>query len=570
MRLRQRSLARLLAAAPVLAACSGSEPEAPLRSAVLLTLDTTNAGALDVYGADRDATPNLARLASQSVIYDNARTVAPVTVPSHSSMLTGLYPPRHRVRDNGFLPLPSSAETLAERAQGAGYLTAAFVSGRVLAPTYGLHQGFDVYSSPSLADEGVAHPGEFTAAETAAKAIDWLDARPAERPFFLWVHCFDAHTPYDPPPEFRARFPDRVYLAEVAAMDAALGPLIRRLEREPDWEQMTVVVVADHGESLGRHGEAEHGIFAYEATIHVPFFVRLPGRARAGERAPDVVSVVDVFPTLLEGMGLPPVAGVDGLSLGPDAVIPPDRGVYFEAYHGYFNYGWGALVGWADGSRKYIHSSSPELFDLRGDPGEQRNLYDPALPAVSRARAAIARLHEAPTLTREEVEQLVASAEDLTALGYAAAAGAEADADLPDPLDDDAASDRPNPRTRLGEHERVWSAVAMAGIGRQQEAIARLRDVVAENPRNVFALDKLAGLLLRSDRPAEAIEAFERMVAQGCERPGVRQGLAVAHALLGQRGRAFEQAALYEALCPPGDPGPAALRAALEARLSGR
>jgi len=532
----------------LLGAACGADPagvsDGPrLRSAVLITLDTTDPAALDPYAPGGRLTPELARFARESVVYERARSVAPLTTPAHASMLTGLYPPRHTVRDNGYLALPESADTLAERARAAGFATGAFVAAAVLGPEYGLQQGFERYDPAPRSGTHIGAVGERPAAAVTDAAERWLDGRPEDRPFFLWVHYFEPHMPYAPAAEFLERAGGDAYLGEVAAMDAAFGRLLARLRAEPGYADMAIVVVADHGESRNRHGEATHGLFAYDATLHVPLIVRYPGGRRAGERSAATTSIVDVFPTLLAAMGLSAPAGVDGVDLGAGDP-PPERGVYFESYYAFLNYGWSPLAGWADASGKYIHGTDPELFDAQ-DEAEERNLFAAGDARAERARKGIAALAARPALERAAVGAGGASEAELRALGYAAAGSALAD--VPEPL---AELDLPAPRANLDEHFKVWNALNLANARRLDPAIAELRDVLATNPRNAFALDRLAEFLMLAKRPREALEPLQALIEHGLERPTVRLRLAGVFAELGEYGRSLAHLDRYLELVP--------------------
>lgn len=541
-----------------LVGCGGGAQDDGRMPAVLITLDTTNPNALDVYGTDRELTPHLAGLAAEGVVYERARAVTPLTMPSHSSMLTGLYPVRHTVRDNAWLPLPASADTLAERATAAGFRTAAFLAASVLRRSYGLDQGFELYDEAPRAGARTGQLGERRARAVTDAALGWLDGRDGLEPYFLWVHYFDAHAPYDPPPPALARAEGRPYLGEVAFMDEQIGRLLERLRSEPDWERTMVLVVADHGEGAGRHGESTHGMLAYDSTLAVPMFVRFPGGGRAGERSQEVTSLVDVYPTMLAAMGLSVPPGIDGLDLG-SGPVPPDRGVYFESYYGYLNYGWAPLSGWADSTSKYIHGSKPQLFAAE-DSGEERDLFRVDDPRVERARANIERLAERPRLERAEQELSVSSQDGLTELGYAGAASAEAP--IPEPLED---SSLPAPREAMPEHYRSWEALAMADAGRLPQAIETLREITEGNPGNAFAHDRLGELLLRAGRAEEALVPLLAMVERGLERPNLRLNLTKAYAQLGRYEEALAEARRFNELSPNDPEGERIVQDLLEA-----
>ena len=519
--------AGLLALALVLGSCA-EEVRGP--SAVLITLDTTRADALGCYGNARSSTPNLDRLAAEGVRFERAYAVAPLTLPSHTSMLTGLYPPRHGVRSNGPLPAPSSAATLAELASRAGLETAAFVSAAVLDARFGLAQGFARYDAPVKAKGAQAQYEERPGAETVARAADWLESCDGT-PFFLWVHLFEPHAPYAPPAEFQGPAFGEPYLGEVAAADRAVGRLLEALESAGAGETTTVVVVGDHGEALGDHGEVSHGSLCYDATLHVPLIVRPAGGLGAGATEARVVSVADVFATLAAALDLSGVDAGDGQDLLASAA-GPDRGVYFECYSGYVSYGWSPLAGWIDARGKYLHSSVPELYDLTADPREERNLFTDAA-AVEPYRAAIARVAEAPALALDAAPlddpELMAG---IRALGYAAEARDVRT--LPHPL---APSDRPAPAARAHEEGELHEAGELVRRGACDRARVILDRLSAENPHNLFALDMLAHCLQKSGETAQAIAMLQRLLAEDPPWPDSYQRLGT---LLLAEGRADE------------------------------
>lgn len=537
-----------------LSSCGGGDAVAEVRSAVLITLDTTTPDSLDVYGSNIGVTPHLSALAERAVVFEVARTVAPLTLPAHASMLTGLYPYRHTVRDNGHLRLPDSALTLAEHARAAGHSTAAFIAAGVLAKGYGLGQGFDTYEAPSAQDIKGGF-GTRWAGDVTKRAIAWLDGREEDRPFFLWVHYFDPHSPYNPPPKFAAQFPDNPYLGEVAAMDHQIGKLIARLSEEPDHESTTIVVVGDHGEAFGINGERSHGSLLHDATLRVPLLVRFPGNARAGSSREDLVSVVDVFPTLLAQMGLEIPVGLDGQDLaGPTA----RSGVYAENYSGFLSWGWAPLVGWAREEGLYVHGRRPS-FERWGGDGRLRAVRGDE-PWVAESRRALAAVERAPVLRRPEQEALIDS--DPVALGYAGGGGV--DVEIPPPLE--VPEGLPAPSDRLGEPDRVFGALMMADKGKLEEGIRELQNVVDENHRSVFAHDQLGNLLLRAQRPRKALVVLRALIDAGFERPSVRRRMSLAYTMLGDYPKARAELDRYQELCPE-DPDARAFRVKLEREM---
>lgn len=530
----------LLPVALALVACGCGAGQGAGRSdggatgAILISLDTTRFDALGCNSKHPGLTPELDALAAESVCYEWARTVTPITLPSHASMLTGLYPPRHGVRDNAQRPLPESARTLAEIAGEAGVQTAAVVAAVVLDRTFGLAQGFEHYDQPERAVGISRHEALHRHAdEVVARAIEWLEGRDPGRPFFLFVHLVDPHLPYRAKPQFMKRALGRPYLAEVAAMDDAIGQLLNALRERGLYERTFIALVADHGESLGEHGEMTHSNLCYDATIRVPMLLRYPSGFRAGERSEEIVSVVDLFPTLLDALSLPAPEGIDGISLY-ERTVPADRGVYFESYHGYINFGWSPLSGWADGQGKYLHSSEPELFRPERDPGELRDVITEAGDEVDRYVQAIDRVGRAPRLAREHAVAIDGTLlENMRALGYAA--GGDAAREEPGPL---AVEGLPSPASRVPEMEQMQRALFLAGTQQHEQALALLQPIVERTPENTMAVEYLAFSLVALGRYAEAIEGFTTVIERGRDRAHTHLNLAICYHALGDDERA--------------------------------
>jgi hypothetical protein len=526
--------AALLFTCCLLGCSRDSDPRPPL-SALLITLDTTRADALGCYGGPHGVTPALDELARQSVRYAQARTVLPFTLPAHASMLTGLYPPRHGVRDNAPQSLPSEARTLAELASSAGFQTAAFVAASTLDRAWGIAQGFETWSQPGGEPALEARRAAEKPARTiAAEAIAWLEQRDPQRRFFLWVHFFDPHQPYAPDPQFLLQGGGSPYRGEVAAMDAAIGALLARLQSLGLAETTAVIAVGDHGEGLGDHGEATHGYFAWDSTLRVPFLVRHPDGWRAGEASDESVSVADVFPTLLDALGLAPVPGIDGVSLWR-RTAPPERRVYFEALGGWVDFGWSPLCGASDERGKYLHSSRPVFFDTGADPHEES---DRLAELGSKLDGYVASLRE--TLARPALERQRAGAdaplEALAQLGYAT--GRSVLLDWPDPL---APSELPSPLDRAAECAEYLEAREQVGSGQTEFAIPRLEAVIASNPRHVAAMDDLGAALIARGEWQRAAEVLERRAKLPPPRVSTHKGLLRCYLELGQDIPAREQ-----------------------------
>ena len=502
---------RRLAAFLLASACAG-EDRGP-RSALLVTLDTTRADALSCYGNEEPTTPVLDALAAEGVAFDAAHTVMPLTLPAHASMLTGLFPLRHGLRDNGVAALPESAQTVATRAHAAGIETAAFLSSVVLDDDFGLNHGFDVYSLPQRRAAGErAHGAERSSRDTIDAALAWLAKRDPARPFFLWVHLYDPHHPYEPSAPFAGRF-STPYLGEVAQADHELGRLLDDLRARGLYERTFVLALADHGEAFGEHGEIGHGTFCYETTLRIPLIARWPrdaGGRTPGTRSRELASAVDVAPTLAEALGLTPLEGIDGASFFARA-LPDGRGVYFESYYAYLSCGWSPLAGWMDERGKYIHSSEPELYDWRADPLEEKDLARERAGECERIRGEIARAAEAPVLEVVEIGGDEALA-GIHALGYA---GSDDSSELPHPL---APNTLLSPRSQASFFAKQARAQELAGTGRHAEAAAIYEEVLRGSPSNFFALEELATNYLELGRATDAIPLLERLTKEGPQR----------------------------------------------------
>jgi arylsulfatase A-like enzyme len=531
-----KRLAALGVAALSWAACGGTREETARRSVLLVTLDTTRADALSCYGGPPGQTPVLDALAAEGLLYERAYTPAPCTLSAHASLMTGLYPLRHGLRDNGIAALDPAAATLAEAARANGFQTAAFVGAVVLDRSLGLDQGFEHYEGPEARRSASGHPGERPAREVIDSALGWLAARERTRPFFLWVHLYDPHHPYTPqraPPGESSEHAR--YLAEVSEVDAELGRLLAPLRADGSLAETLLVVTSDHGEAFGEHQELTHGAFVWNTTLRVPLIMRFPDGHRAGERTDELVSLVDLPPTMATAMAVALPGDIDGRSLlGPRA-----DGLYFESYAGYLAFGWSPLAGWLDERGKYVHSSRPEFFDLARDPREEHDLASTRGAELARYRAAIAALAERPALIGTGGKGLDPELrEGIQALGYAAAEPVEGP--FPHPL---AESKRPSPHERVGLWRESMVAKERMNRGRFEEAAEILARLVAVDGQNAFLRGELATALMRLKRHAEALDVLRMMLdAPGDGPPPPPQilyKLGVCAAKLGRRDEAL-------------------------------
>ncbi len=478
---------------------NGTGIQSTRASILLITLDTTRADHIEPYGSREASTPYLAGLAEQGIVFERAYAVAPVTAPTHASILTGLYPPRHGVRNNLMHHLPEEVTTLAERLGESGYRTAAFVSAIVLERRYGLDQGFEVYNDDlrsSLAPQATRMVTERPAAATADLALAWLDQLDTGDSFFLWVHFYDPHLPYEPPAPWAERFRGRPYDGEIASMDQQIGRLLQHPRAAAD--DVVVAAIGDHGEGLGEHGEEAHGLLVYDSTLHVPWILRLPGGLK-GRRISTPVSQVDLAPTLADLMALnldENPGAFDGESLLPLLGGDPktrDRLLFAESEVPFFSYGWARLRAVHQGAVKLIDAPVLELYDLDHDPGEIHNLAGERTADVRRLAAEV----EVWTTGERDQDAVVAvdsqTAEQLRALGYLAG-----DPGRPE------GEGRGNPVELIAVHEELQTVGELLASGQPAAAVERVRRALARDPENLAALTDLSRGLVQLGRLDEA------------------------------------------------------------------
>jgi|CXWL01.1.fsa_nt_gi arylsulfatase A-like enzyme/Tfp pilus assembly protein PilF len=499
MRIRLFCVLALLAGAPAWPAAAVPGPDL-----VLVTLDTTRADHLGAWGWPYARTPNLDRLAARGTRFESCDTAAPVTLVSHASIFTGLFPPRHGVRDNGTFTLDAGVETLAERLRAAGYDTAAVVSAVVLAKRHGLDQGFRVYED----DLGAGYAGATqvderraeATTETALKVVAGL-----RHPYFLWVHYYDPHEEYRPPTRFASLDgPSRLYDGEIAYVDEQLGRLLTAVG-----DRAVVTVVGDHGEMLGEHGEATHGLLLYAAARRVPLLLAGPG-VPAGRVGRSLTRTVDVMPTLLSLAGQSLPSGLDGVALLPAAqpAATAVRKSYSESFLPFFSYRWYPLRAMSDGDWLFLQAPKPALFDLASPDGEARDQAAEQGERLAGWRGELARLLAA---AGETVEPKIAAQSQLSAeqlaqlasLGYlGGGGGGQVSGDLPDP------------RAMADLAQRLHELHPMVQEGKCQEVLRELSAMVKRDAHNFVALN-LAGFCLHQlGRAADALPLFTRAAAE--------------------------------------------------------
>jgi arylsulfatase A-like enzyme/Tfp pilus assembly protein PilF len=493
-------------------ACSRGQPEEPTTtfdytaiekpSILLITLDTTRADHLGPYGNEEAETPALSALADEGIVFEQAVAVAPVTAPTHASLLTGLYPRRHGLRNNLTHHLDDDVPTLSERLSTAGYRTAAFVSAIVLERRYGLDRGFEVYDDDlrsGAASRQTRMLTERPGQATADLALAWLDALGPDEPYFLWVHFYDPHLPFSPPSPWAEKFRDRPYDGEIAYMDSQVGRLLQHPRVAGD--DVVVAAIGDHGESLGEHGEEAHGLLVYESTIHVPWILKLPG-GPAGMRVATPISQVDLVPTLMDMVAADPGDGfeaTEGRSLLPllsGRNPTPERLLFAESEVPFFTYGWARLQAVRQGDAKFIDAPVVEFYDLSRDPDELSNLASDRREDAQRLATEIDAWAEHDDDTGGAVPVDAETAEMLRAIGYVAG-----DPGRPE------GEGRGNPVELIWVHEELQDIHGMMVTGGWVDAVRRVRAVLDRDPENLSALRDLSRGLIHLGRLDEAAEA---------------------------------------------------------------
>ncbi len=507
---------------------------------LLITVDTTRADYLGCYGGTAAPTPNMDRLAREGTLFRRCSTSAVMTLPSHCTIMTGLYPFVHGVRQNGTGHLPTAAKTLAEVLKSAGFVTAASIGSYVLDPRFGISQGFDAYHGVQSRTGSDVAGAQRKGDKVCDDALELLRQRARQR-FFLWVHFYDPHYPYESP-----RHPDvlsaAAYADEIAFMDSQIGRLLDGL-RELGVEQNTLVLlVGDHGEGLDEHLEYQHGYFVYETCQHVPLLVRCPGVVPAGRQIDAVVRTVDVAPTILELTGQPPLSAASGVSLMPllaGRSADLQLRAYAETVEPYALFRLSRIRTLTVGEWKYIWSPSPQLFDLESDPGELHNVMaehpDTAMSLREQLRALLA---EAPPRIAEDTPPALTSGETarLESLGYVAAV-ADSNAAGMSELDtfEPEGGDPHAHAAVIRAYEHARDAIGRGGF---EQAETELRSVLAALPDAPSPLRDLAFALSRQGKLDEASGTYERTLVVAPADTGTR----VQYASLLMDRRQWEQA----------------------------
>jgi arylsulfatase A-like enzyme/Tfp pilus assembly protein PilF len=537
---------------------------------LLVTIDTMRADRLGAYGYARARTRHLDKLAAEGVRFEWAFSPAPITLPAHASILTGLYPFEHGVRNNGNFYLADRFETLATVLAAHGYRTAAFVSSFVLDRRYGLSRGFESYDDRMQGAQSqiVSLEAERRGDRTAEALSRWLDqyaSSPNRQPFFAWLHLYDPHEPYRAPPPFGPAFADSPYDGEVAFTDAIVASILDKLTGLGLLTNTIVSVIGDHGESLGDHGEETHSMFVYDSAVRVPLMLWRPGRLPAGVVVREPVRAIDLPWTLTDLVGVPSPSTPHARSLvplierlvkprtanlAPQAPRPrsqasnltgPDA-IYVETYLPELYMNWAPLRALRDERWKFIDAPKPELYDVSTDPGEQQNLYEREPQRSAAIRRALERLAgdttqpvKGVTLDRETVDKLAS-------LGYVGAAA--------EPAPRAAGQILADPKDMIGLFNRLRRANSAVRDRRFADALPVLQDVLREDPKNAFATLVLGSAYLGMEQYPRAIQQFQRYLQLVPTSAYAHQWIAICHIRTGQQDSALKEADAALAIDP--------------------
>ena len=496
----------------ILGASLTARAEAP--NIILITVDTTRADRMGFLGSKRALTPNLDVLARQGVVFEKAYSQAPLTPVSHATIFTGTYPQFHTVTDFGH-PLPSLLPYVPEILHKSGYHTAAFIGSIILDPkgnmAPGFDRGFDFFDAgfhmKRDPDESRYDNVERRGGDVVAHAIGWL-SKNRQSPFFIWVHLYDPHAPYDPPSPYDKRFADG-YDGEIAYADASLGKLFQYLRQRGLYDRALILVMSDHGESLGAHGESMHGIFLYDETIHVPLVFKLPGELLAGHRVAGRVRLVDVAPTLLTMLSLPLPPTFQGESLVPLMKSPSaatDLPAYSETDYPHRAFGWSALRAMRSGKYLFVRAPKRELYDQSQDKAAERNLAASSPAVTDTLQSQLDEFHSQTSSFPDKAEQKSLSSEqseNLAALGYV---GSNSAAQSQDPLQG------ADPKDKIEISNVLQEGIIAVEDGRYLQAIPLLQHVLQDSPLVSAAHVQLGIALRKVGRYPEAVTALRQAV----------------------------------------------------------
>ncbi len=516
---------------------------------ILITIDTLRADHLGCYGYEDINTPVIDQLASNGVLFTRHYSPVPITLPSHVTIMTGLYPPAHGVHNNGTCVLSDEALTLAEILKKEKYHTAAFVGAYVLHSRYGLHQGFDVYNDhfPPSQDSALPLYNERPAGKVMDMSLEWLEEKREDK-FFLWIHLFDPHAPYAPPEPFRESYKLHPYDGEIAYIDSQISRLVKKLNSLNLGSKTLLLLTSDHGEGLDEHGEKTHAVFIYDSTLHIPLILYLPGLLPAERKITEMVFSVDILPTILDILEIPAVsrsAHLQGYSLlgliKGDKKIN-ERNFYCESHYPELNFGWSCLEGIKTKKWKFIEAPRSELYRIDHDPKELNNLFEKEKAVAEGLRKELHTLKKELLSEDENLTHTVSldneTRQRLESLGYV----------WTKPSGDEEQGNLPDPKDMIKTLEDLDVAMFYSLLGLYNKAIEYLERVVKNNPANFKAHFYLASNYEKAGEYDKAIAAYQRVISMD---PGYSEAHNSLGAVLEKKGQldlALKQLLLAEEL----------------------
>jgi choline-sulfatase len=493
---------------------------------IVVSIDTLRADRLPAYGYDQGVAPTIDQLAEDGVLFENAYAHSPQTLPSHASIFTGRLPFEHGARDNVGFVVPPDTTTLALRLKDAGYATGAFVSSFVLRRQVGLDRGFDTYDDrlPAAGPDRPLGMVQRAGTDTAAAAIAWLRARTSSK-YFLFFHIYEPHAPYTPPVVPASG--DR-YDGEVTYADLIVGQVIAALRERGDYDNATIVLLSDHGEGLGDHGEDEHGLFLYRSTIHTPLVIKRPDRQGAGRRVAAPVQHIDLVPTILDLIGVAADPTLTGRSLVralDGATDLPPATIYAEAMSPRYHFGWSELYALSDDRYRLIRAPRDELFDLAVDPDETRSIVGERAQVHAAMRSALDALIAGTSVSAPSAVS-AADRQRLAALGYV---GSQTTT-----RPDDPSAQRADPKDKIEVLRRYQRASGLAAEGKWLEASEAYAILLQSEPDMIDGWLQLASANERAGRRAEALEAYRQVINRDGKNAAALMGAAALHVQAGR------------------------------------
>ena len=519
-----RTAAAVLILGASLACARARRPVAP-PPVILISIDTLRADHLPAYGSRAVETPAIDALRRDAVLFANAWSQVPLTLPSHATILTGLLPSQHGVRDNVGFRLSPKRATLATLLAARGYACGAAVSSLALRADRGLTAGFGFYDDRFDADSPDERPGD----RTAQRLETWMDSV-SGRPVFAFLHLYEPHAPYTPPEPFRTRYASTPYDGEIAAADATVGRFLEFVKLRNLYDRALVILLSDHGEGLGDHGEDEHGVFLYREALRVPLLVKLPFGREKGRSVASPVGLIDVLPTVVAFAGTAAPAGLPGLNLFGSSAPPADRTIYAETLYPRLALGLSDLASVIDARFQYIEAPKPEIYDLIADPSERRNLVAEKPPALRTLRLALAGVARAPAVAEPTSQEEISK---LASLGYISVSRGASAGPLPDPKDH---------IETIRKYKRLFEAFYAR---RDAEAATLAREIVRDSAAVLSAWRMLAKVQQRGGDLAAAVQSLKKGLAAAgnASSEEIEQTVSQLAGSLDSRGAALAQAA---------------------------